>query len=129
MSAKSILLYLWQLPQNLLGLLLFTILQPETTHDYKGVRLHYSDRIGWGVSLGTHIIVSSVYRNYNGRTELHEWGHTRQSRILGWLYLPVVGLPSLVHAALYKPKVNDPEGYYRFFTERWADRLAGIERY
>lgn len=57
-------------------------------------------------------------------------GHVRQSRMLGPLYLPLIGLQSLCHAAVhydlcgrkkYKP-------YTHFWTERWADRLGGVRR-
>ena len=59
------------------------------------------------------------------RTVMHEYGHIRQSRMLGWLYLIVVGIPSALWALFY----NGPkEGYYRFYTERWADRLGNVNR-
>ena len=37
MTMKDILLYVWQLPQNLLGLLLLAIVRPEDIYDYFGV--------------------------------------------------------------------------------------------
>ena len=56
-------------------------------------------------------------------------GHARQSRMLGWLYLLVIGLPSIVWAALYGWLIPRCEnGYYKFYTEKWADKLAGINR-
>ena len=93
---KELLLYLWQLPQNLLGELLVLIYRPEGSYDY------------------------------DGNTEKHEWGHTRQSRMLGPLYLIVIGLPSLLWAAWWNP--GRKAGYFDFYTEKWADRLGGIER-
>lgn len=118
-------LWLWQLPQNLLGLLLLLYYRPEGSYDYRDVRLHYSTRMHGGISLGRHIIVSDRYRAYNGNTEKHEYGHTRQSRMLGPLYLIVIGIPSVLWAAWWQPGRGS---YYRFWTERWADVLGGVER-
>lgn len=59
------------------------------------------------------------------KTVRHEAvGHVAQSRMLGWLYLVVIGLPSLIWAAVCQERKK----YYNFYTEKWADRLAGIER-
>ena len=95
-----ILLWIWQLPQNLLGLAFMLFLRPLSSRDEKTIR--------------------------------HEGiGHPRQSRMLGPLYLLVIGLPSLLHAA-FNGVLNccdrHPEGYYHFYTEKWADRLGGVKR-
>lgn len=125
-KASDILLYLWQLPQNLLGALLVLVFKPERSFDYKGTRLHYASRMRGGISLGRHIILNDRYLAYDGKTEKHEWGHTRQSLLLGPLYLPFVGLPSLLWAVWWTPLRSI--SYFRFFTERWADRLGGVRR-
>jgi len=60
----------------------------------------------------------------------HELGHCRQSRLLGPLYLLVIGLPSLLWAAAY-PRVarrRPTADYFSFYTERWADRLGADDR-
>lgn len=79
-----------------------------------------------GISLGKYIIVSQFATD---NTISHELGHCRQSMYLGWLYLFVIGIPSIVWAGLYgsiiKPSAN---GYYKFYTEHWADRLGNVER-
>lgn len=126
MKITDILLYIWQLPQNLAGLLLVAIYRPEEAYDYKGVRLYYATRMPGGISLGRYIIVSYYAKDYTGKTEAHEWGHTRQSRMLGWLYLFVVGIPSLVWAAWHRK--HKERSYFSFFTEAWADKLGGVER-
>ena len=51
MTAKDILLYAWQLPQNLLGLLLVWVLKPEDSYDFNRARLYYSTRMRGGISL------------------------------------------------------------------------------
>ena len=123
----DILLYLWQLPQNLLGLLLVRILQPEDVYDIDGVRLCYASRMKGGISLGRYIIIRDVMKDYTGNTERHEMGHARQSRLLGPLYLLVIGLPSFLWAAYYR-RGRSRSSYYDFYTERWADRLGGVHR-
>ena len=44
-------------------------------------------------------------------------------------YLIIIGLPSLIWASIYGkliPYTNN--GYYKFYTEKRADRLGGVER-
>ena len=52
--------------------------------------------------------------------------------IRSWLYLPVVGLPSISRAgyALVYREVTGRQWtrYYEGFPERWADRLGGVSR-
>ena len=119
-------LWLWQLPQNLLGLMLVKVLRPEDCYDLDGVKLCYASRMRGGISLGRYVIVRSYLKDYKGNTEKHEFGHCRQSRLLGPLYLLVVGLPSLLWAAWWNSSRN--RDYYSFYTERWADKLGGVNR-
>ena len=122
----DILLYLWQLPQNLVGLLLVSILKPEDCYEMEGVRLCYASRMKGGISLGRYVIINDKFMDYNGNTERHELGHARQSRLLGPLYLIVIGIPSLIWAAWW----NSGRGvsYYSFYTEKWADALGDVKR-
>ena len=122
----EILLYAWQLPQNLLGLLLVLILQPEESYDMDGCRLYYATRMRGGISLGRYVIVRSWMKDYTGNTERHELGHAKQSRMLGWFYLFVIGIPSILWAAWWNEGRN--RDYYSFYAERWADHLGGVNR-
>jgi hypothetical protein len=134
---KEVAKYIWQLPQNLLGLLLIAIYQPNRKHVLdNGVEIHYSVDMNGGISLGKYAIVHSLHYRQKLEDSLkrdtvrHEAiGHTKQSLILGPLYLPIVGLQSICWAGLYgsviKPTTN---GYYKFWTEKWADKIAGVER-
>lgn len=113
---KNAALYTWQLPQNLLGLALY--------HCYKGyevctketcgecIKCKLSSNMRSGITLGNYIIVNNI------KHLRHELGHTRQSKILGPLYLLVIGLPSLIHAGLHS-KVCKDKNYYHFYTEHW----------
>lgn len=48
--------------------------------------------------------------------------------VLGPLYLLIIGLPSFLWASLKRAGLFRGRDYYSFYTEKWADRLAGIER-
>ena len=117
---KKILLYLWQLPQNLLGLLVKSVTRAK--RDFSG---YYYWRFKSGLSLGNYIF---IHERALWKTAKHEEGHQKQSAMLGWLYLFVIGIPSITWAGLKRlgafPKVN----YYYFYTEKWADKLAGVKR-
>ena len=117
------LLYMWQLPQHLLALLLIKIVRASYTETYKGVKV-YRTNFKMGISLGNYIIVNYDYRN---RTIKHEHGHSLQSKKLGWLYFIVVGLPSITMNILTRIGILKHESYYRRFPENWADSLGGVD--
>lgn len=116
---KNILLYLWQLPQNLLGLAVIKILKSKH-NEYYG--FWYTDNYDFGVSLGKYIIFGE---RFSGRALAHERGHQKQSLYLGWLYLIVIGLPSVVGNLLNRVIDFD---YYKQPWEAWADRLGCVVR-
>lgn len=124
----SALLLVWQLPQNLVGLAFGCFLKGKRRlTDIYGIPPEIRIVSAWnmhgGISLGDFVYLRPpVYE----RMARHEYGHCLQSRLLGPLYLPLIGLPSLLWAIWWHP--GRPVGYYTFYTERWADRLAGIER-
>lgn len=136
-TTGKVLLYIWQLPQNILGLLFMMLFytpwkKSATTIPFRGsliVYFWFSEKMKGGLTLGEYIFIYGTERYnpslYSTGTIRHEYGHVRQSRILGPLYIPVVGIPSLIHAwvhsTLCKGKV-----YRHYWTEKWADRLAGL---
>lgn len=118
---KEVLLYIWQLPQNLLGLLLRAIYKGNDSV-YEDAIVRRSLKMKGGISLGKYIIINQFSRL---KTVKHEWGHCRQSMYLGPFYLVVVGISSGLHALLCKCKKHS---YHDFPVERWADKLGGITR-
>jgi len=118
------LLYIWQLPQHIVGLFLLLILRPESSVDYMTSRLYAAERMRGGISLGQYIIIQSGRGTLN--TIKHEYGHSIQSKWLGPLYLIVIGLPSLLWAWWWTPSRG--VSYYCFYTEKWADKLGGVNR-
>lgn len=115
--------FLWQLPQNLLGLLFLLFIRGEEKHYLNGIAFYYSKRFRGGISLGRYIILGDKLEH----SIKHEYGHCLQSKMLGPLYLIVVGLPSIIWAMLYGWLIQETKnGYYRFYTEKWANRLGGV---
>lgn len=129
---KEILLYIWQLPQNLLGLFMLLFMKPYILKEkYKGITYVVSKRMSGGISLGNYIILSKTFKDKKVYQDVwdHEWGHTRDSRMFGPLYLIVIGIPSLIWAGLYGSIIPySKNGYYKFYTEKRADRLGGVNR-
>lgn len=122
---KELIAYLWQLPQNLVGLLLRAIFKGYDSQCESAI-VRRSTKMQGGISLGKYIIVSQWAGE---KTIKHEYGHCEQSKRLGWLYLLVIGLPSVVWAAIYGKLTKETHnGYYRFYTESWADRLGKVTR-
>ncbi|MGN0683871.1 MAG: hypothetical protein ACI4JY_09365 [Oscillospiraceae bacterium] len=80
---------------------------------------------GGSVSLGMFVFVSKRGVRASGELLAHEYGHCIQSLILGVLYLPVIGLPSVIWAGLFR-KYRRKTGvkYDSFYPERWATFLG-----
>ena len=94
-SRLSIILYLWQLPQNLLGLALVCLTHAKAMETKDGITFYSTSGMkGTGVSLGSMVIISEnmFSREYMRK---HEYGHCRQSKMLGFMYLIIVGIPSI----------------------------------
>lgn len=126
MKIKNIVEYIWQLPQNLCGIIWRGVKKNDiiarvgsTDASEVGAQI-YLMKSGGGLSLGKYIFISQTYKDQS-LTIKHECGHVRQSKILGPLYLLVIGIPSILHAYLNsylgccwkEGKYN----YYHFYTE------------
>lgn len=118
----------WQLPQTFIGRIVCKILKGEK-------KIFKFDDIGeietWivplqygSVSLGKYILLCKGHEN-NADIVRHEHGHQLQGMILGWLYLLVIGLPSLLWCTIIHKKKGG--SYYAYWTERWANKLGGVE--
>lgn len=134
---KFILLYIWQLIQNIIGLLVINYYKPQRVHTLdNGVKIYYSHKMTGGLSLGNYCLVNTghyrkdINESLKRDTVRHNAiGHVKQSRLLGPLYLLIVGIPSLIWTILYGPIIKPTKnGYYKFYTEKWADSLAGVKR-
>lgn len=144
---KSILLFIWQLPQNILGFLLSLTAKCKKTFVCNDGTVHtvYLTKLcPSGVSLGDFIILGynfyytfwdcSWMESDIKNTINHEHGHQFQSKKFGWFYLLIVGVPSFLRAtwdALFHRKweyKNRTQWYYSQFPENAADKFGGVVR-
>ena len=134
MNLNTLRHFTYELPQTLLGYILTKIYSKELLEvkEYNSARVHIYNRYPGGISLGRYILVqdTSWFPEYQKRTIKHEYGHCVQSKYLGWLYLPVVGICSGLNALIYKWKIKKGwlSSYYDYWTEMWADKLGGVNR-
>lgn len=123
----SFLKFIWQLPQNIVSLLYYLYLhfrgQILDIYIYKDVIAIVKSTPG-SVTLGENIFLS---HRASEVTEKHEYGHTRQSLVLGPLYLIIIGLPSILWAMLHN-YIAPNKSYYWFYTEKLADKLGKVTR-
>lgn len=126
---KHILLWLWQLPQNIAGWLLHLGKQYHVYYINGAVPVRYwqGNLFYSGVSLGNYILLD-YRRPVTERDLRHEYGHQRQSLYLGLLYLPLIGLPSLLGNLYSRMAHKTAQWYYAQPWEHWADTLGGVTR-
>lgn len=125
----KVLLYIWQLPQNLIGDAMWLFFKKRKDHanskTWKGIPLHVHIDVIYGfsggVSLGRRIYVSP---RYSKALLKHELGHSYQSLIYGPLYLLIIGIPSFVMCTLARAGKITWARYNKFYTEKQADKLA-----
>ena len=112
---------IWCLPQLIIGFIVKVV-----TGAQKDERGLYIWKYGYGLSLDKFIFVN---RNASELTIKHEQGHTKQSMMLGPLYLFVIGIPSAIWCHFFKGyRQKHNISYYSFYCEKWADELGGVTR-
>ena len=124
---RNLILFIWQLPQHIVALIYFGYLVMMCKD--LGVDSRYKQAIvipcimRGAITLGNYVFVglNSEYR----KTVKHELGHTIQSKILGPLYLIVIGIPSITYCGLRRlfPSLRK-KNYYDFFSEKSANYLS-----
>lgn len=128
---NGILRHTWELPQTAVGHALSQIRNTSSwvsrVDFYGGDTFAINDNQPYqdGISLGNYLNINLWYPIHEDFDEhikhtpllLHEFGHSFDSRIFGWLYLPIIGLPSL-HNAMGNGD------HSKFWTEIRANRMA-----
>ena len=128
-------LFIWQLPQYLCGLLYSFFVKIEKKEKYNEVMVYYTNSKKFGISFGYQIFISNDDR---GQELLrHEYGHSRQSRILGLFYLPFVCWLSIIRYFFYEKKMKKVkseneinsirEWYFNGYPEKWANKLGNAD--
>jgi len=145
---SAVVLFVWGIPQQLAGFLgmVFIFLKDRKSAVYtfnnnwpqgRGITaIVIVTGSNWGaVTLGNFIFMDARaaggiqadrndYIIVGNKTIRHEYGHTLQGAILGPLYLLVIGVASILHAAF---DLNGEKPYMELWTERWANKLAGVK--
>lgn len=128
---KNILLFIWQLPQNIIGLLIMLVNFKSVTMDKSKKCFRVKYLCDCGISLGNYIIIDSDV-NCKYQTIGHEQGHQKQSKMFGWLYLILIGLPSIcgniINRVFHKNWKLSKRlyWYYNLPWEKSANKLGGV---
>lgn len=120
----SVLLWLWQLPQNIVGLVYARLSKSQLIARWGHVAFYRHNSKYGSVSLGDFIFLS---QHAARKTMLHEYGHHRQSLRFGPLYLIVVGLPSVTWATLRSMGFFKSKSYFWLWCEKWANDLGAVQ--
>jgi len=148
----TIVLWTWCIPQSILGLFvyIYVLLKDKSVvqsrFDTGSLLIRAKKALGGsGVSLGFFIFSFDFKEAYQEAglqadpvwlqkkqhdIDFHEWGHSLQGFLLGPLYLLVIGLPSIIWAGCFEGyRKRNKKSYYWFYTEKWANKWAGLELY
>ncbi|MEE9431569.1 MAG: hypothetical protein V3V16_11040 [Melioribacteraceae bacterium] len=127
--------YIWELPQNLLGLVIYLLNINKIVNIKKIEGRYLLKNYNFGVSLGNYIFWTPTINDKNTEVPInmkHEFGHSIQSKYFGPLYLLIVGLPSISRVfyskLYYSFRKKEWTKYYQGYPEKWADSL-GMKHY
>lgn len=96
---KEMILYAWQFPQNIIGVIMLNLFKPKLRHILdNGVEIYYSSSKKGGVCWGKYVIVNiGHYRrdiNESLKRDIvrhYALGKSKLSMSLGWFYLLFIG--------------------------------------
>lgn len=119
-TIRESLKWIWQFPQNVLAVCFEGILWNAATRGIKkeGNQIIWCNILPFAISLGDYLFISV---NTTEEIIKHKCGHSRQSSILGPLYLIIIGIPSMIYNIIYAVcnKLGFNWNYYKFYTEYW----------
>lgn len=124
-----ILQWTWGIIQNVVGFCVFLANFRRRHFRYNSavVTVWRSRRGSMGLGMFIFISENAMTDKRREFTLMHEYGHTLQSIVLGPLFLPVIGAPSLLWAGLpvfRRFRERRGTSYYGFYPERWANFLG-----
>lgn len=121
----------WGIVQNIGGAVLFLfylIKEPGSKVSYYHGAIVIKRKPGLGsMGLGMFIFFGHEGDPDTEGIMVHEWGHTVQSVILGPLFIPVIGIPSLIWAftpSLRKMRKEKGIKYTDLYCEHWASAMG-----
>lgn len=114
---------MWEFIQNIIGKSEVKKHGLKPSHTFKDCEVYYISYFD------SHVVGKYVFINPSSDEKIifrHEYGHRIQSKILGPLYYLVIFIPSYLYYLYWSKRHddNDWDGYYKFYTERWADNLT-----
>lgn len=122
--------FTWGLLHTLVGLFVFLFVvifmrnKVKLSVQYGRIKVNFPEGRFGGVSLG---IVYMTGRTDSVRLNQHELGHTIQNIYFGPLFLPLIGIPSIVRAAFWR-KIRDKHyaqyGEYPSYDRIWFESQA-----
>lgn len=134
---QSLLRHVWEMPQMFVGymlgmcrIIMGKVRKVETVWGVTFVVCEHAQNSCVGVSLGPIVNIASNKPHEESIRVLiqkdigiykHELGHTVDSLIWGWLYLLVIGLPSMVSVQMETMRIGHHK-HCRLYAERWANR-------
>lgn len=117
----------WGLIMTLIGFLFYLInlltLSTINVKMFKSRIVVRSKIMQGGVSMGLFVFLDT---RANDSVLYHEMGHSVQNIVWGVLFLPVIGIPSFVRAALWNKFLSKRKGanYYSIWFERQATEFG-----
>ncbi len=118
----------WGILQTLAGAVLFLInlaVSPKSRRYLFRGAVVTEWEYGGSVSLGMFVFAARRSALPRGELISHEYGHCIQSLMLGVLYLPLIGIPSIIWAGSFrKYRIRKGILYDSFYTEKWANFLG-----
>lgn len=124
--------WIWQLPQNLIALIVLALNKGGERRCMGGIDYYLVKKgiFNCGVSLGNYILVPTS----DEITIKHEHGHQIQSLYLGPFYLILIGIPSILRNVWDRifhknwDSNRRTKWYYSYYPENWADKLGKVKR-
>lgn len=128
-TGRILLGFTWELPQSMLALIAKAVLKAKPLDCNGRFRFVFKSSTLSSFSLGEFIFFNEVHTCLKSwdLVQKHEHGHSIQSRILGPLYLLLIGLPSFTWNVISQHSDFFSRHYYDTPWEGWANRLVEIE--
>ncbi|MHB1345965.1 MAG: hypothetical protein ACYCXK_00595 [Candidatus Humimicrobiaceae bacterium] len=123
-NVRKLLLF-WELPQVVLGYLLYLFTRRKITavKKFSDFTAYFVKGLPGGISLSVFVFIND--KSFGDmRIISHEYGHSLQSVYFGWFYLIIIGAPSLFRSFIWKIFKFKNIRYYAGYPEKWADHLG-----
>ena len=119
--------FLWEFPQILVGTIVKLVYIRYGSREVETYKQGVCQIQNWGMTSGVSLgWWQFTWKYADKNTASHEIGHSVQSVMLGWFYLPTVGLCSAIHALLYRyTRLYAGQSYYDYWCEAWSNKLSG----